>query len=148
MQIEHRMFVNYPRLRQGTSHCLPKLSRRRHCWFKVASQHIWLKYSKLLHATNLYLLCVCVFVCLCVFPQQNITRINDIVKQVLLIFPHFCLGRGLIDMAQNQAMANLYSSFGKKPPLPSASLIHEGKTHNLYKFCISSKNTFTSNKRK
>lgn len=47
--------------------------------------------------------------------QQNITRINDIVKQVLLIFPHFCLGRGLIDMAKNQAMATLFSGFGKKP---------------------------------
>ena len=43
-------------------------------------------------------------------------RINDIVKQVLLIFPHFCLGRGLIDMAKNEAMANLYSSFGKARP--------------------------------
>ena len=55
--------------------------------------------------------------CDCVhFPQQNVSRINDIVKQVLLIFPHFCLGRGLIDMAKNQAMATLFSSFGKMPP--------------------------------
>lgn len=52
-------------------------------------------------------------VCLCL-PQQNVTRINDIVKQVLLIFPHFCLGRGLIDMAKNQAMGTLFSSFGKR----------------------------------
>uniref|UniRef100_A0AAQ6A9B3 ABC transporter domain-containing protein n=1 Tax=Amphiprion ocellaris TaxID=80972 RepID=A0AAQ6A9B3_AMPOC len=44
---------------------------------------------------------------------SNVTRINDIVKQVLLIFPHFCLGRGLIDMASNQAMADLYSGFGE-----------------------------------
>uniref|UniRef100_A0AAX7SCW7 ABC transporter domain-containing protein n=1 Tax=Astatotilapia calliptera TaxID=8154 RepID=A0AAX7SCW7_ASTCA len=29
----------------------------------------------------------------------NNVRINDILKNVLLIFPHFCLGRGLIDMA-------------------------------------------------
>uniref|UniRef100_A0AAQ5YL57 P-type phospholipid transporter n=1 Tax=Amphiprion ocellaris TaxID=80972 RepID=A0AAQ5YL57_AMPOC len=43
------------------------------------------------------------------FDDDNVTRINDIVKQVLLIFPHFCLGRGLIDMASNQAMADLYS---------------------------------------
>lgn len=48
-------------------------------------------------------------------PQQNISRINDIVKQVLLIFPHFCLGRGLIDMAKNQAMATLFVSFGECP---------------------------------
>ncbi|KAL7375204.1 hypothetical protein ABVT39_013723 [Epinephelus coioides] len=45
--------------------------------------------------------------------DDNVTRINDIVKQVLLIFPHFCLGRGLIDMAKNQAMATLFSSFGE-----------------------------------
>lgn len=44
---------------------------------------------------------------------QNITNINNIVKQVLLIFPHFCLGRGLIDMAKNQAVANIYSTLGK-----------------------------------
>ncbi|KAK5601059.1 ATP-binding cassette sub- A member 1 [Crenichthys baileyi] len=47
------------------------------------------------------------------FDDDNISRINDIVKQVLLIFPHFCLGRGLIDMAKNQAMATLYISFGE-----------------------------------
>uniref|UniRef100_A0AAQ5X991 P-type phospholipid transporter n=1 Tax=Amphiprion ocellaris TaxID=80972 RepID=A0AAQ5X991_AMPOC len=32
----------------------------------------------------------------------NNVRINDILKNVLLIFPHFCLGRGLIDMVKNQ----------------------------------------------
>ncbi|XP_068164948.1 phospholipid-transporting ATPase ABCA1-like [Antennarius striatus] len=47
------------------------------------------------------------------FDDDEISRINDIVKQVLLIFPHFCLGRGLIDMAKNQAMATLFSNFGK-----------------------------------
>lgn len=47
------------------------------------------------------------------FDDDNVTRINDIVKQVLLIFPHFCLGRGLIDMAKNQAMGTLFSSFGE-----------------------------------
>lgn len=38
-------------------------------------------------------------------------------KQVLLIFPHFCLGRGLIDMARNQAMATLFLGFGEHPAL-------------------------------
>ncbi|KAM3857848.1 phospholipid-transporting ATPase ABCA1 [Diretmus argenteus] len=54
------------------------------------------------------------------FDDDKTSRINDIVKQVLLIFPHFCLGRGLIDMAKNQAMATLFSSFGEdrfKDPL-------------------------------
>ncbi|KAM9717085.1 phospholipid-transporting ATPase ABCA1 isoform 2-T3 [Menidia menidia] len=47
------------------------------------------------------------------FDDDNVSRINDIVKQVLLVFPHFCLGRGLIDMAKNQAMATLFSNFGE-----------------------------------
>ncbi|KAI5087957.1 ATP-binding cassette sub-family A member 1-like, partial [Silurus meridionalis] len=47
------------------------------------------------------------------FNDQNITDINNIVKQVLLIFPHFCLGRGLIDMARNQAMATIFISLGE-----------------------------------
>ncbi|XP_037549875.1 phospholipid-transporting ATPase ABCA1-like [Nematolebias whitei] len=54
------------------------------------------------------------------FDDDNVAHINNIVKQVLLIFPHFCLGRGLIDMATNQAMATLFSSFGEnrfKDPL-------------------------------
>uniref|UniRef100_A0A8D3DU77 ABC transporter domain-containing protein n=1 Tax=Scophthalmus maximus TaxID=52904 RepID=A0A8D3DU77_SCOMX len=42
---------------------------------------------------------------------SGIARINDIVKQVLLIFPHVCLGRGLIDMAKNQAMATIFNRF-------------------------------------
>ncbi|XP_077445156.1 phospholipid-transporting ATPase ABCA1 isoform X1 [Stigmatopora argus] len=52
--------------------------------------------------------------------DDSVTYVNDIVKQVLLVFPHFCLGRGLIDMAKNQAMANLFSNFGEdrfKDPL-------------------------------
>uniref|UniRef100_UPI0037E7D1F5 phospholipid-transporting ATPase ABCA1 n=1 Tax=Semicossyphus pulcher TaxID=241346 RepID=UPI0037E7D1F5 len=47
------------------------------------------------------------------FDDDNVSRINDVVKQVLLIFPHFCLGRGLMDMAKNQAMGTLFSSLGE-----------------------------------
>uniref|UniRef100_A0A8D3D687 ABC transporter domain-containing protein n=1 Tax=Scophthalmus maximus TaxID=52904 RepID=A0A8D3D687_SCOMX len=43
------------------------------------------------------------------YNDDKVARINDIVKQVLLIFPHVCLGRGLIDMAKNQAMATIFS---------------------------------------
>lgn len=69
---------------------------------------------------------VCVFVnC----PQQNVSHINEIVKQVLLIFPHFCLGRGLIDMAKNQAMAILYSGFGKRPHYQSTLSVHTIRPH-------------------
>uniref|UniRef100_A0AAX7TCS9 P-type phospholipid transporter n=1 Tax=Astatotilapia calliptera TaxID=8154 RepID=A0AAX7TCS9_ASTCA len=34
-------------------------------------------------------------------------------KKVLLVFPHFCLGRGLIDMAMNQAVTDVYARFGE-----------------------------------
>ncbi|XP_051505256.1 phospholipid-transporting ATPase ABCA1b isoform X1 [Myxocyprinus asiaticus] len=44
---------------------------------------------------------------------QEIGGINDILKNVLLIFPHFCLGRGLIDMVKNQAMADALERFGE-----------------------------------
>lgn len=37
---------------------------------------------------------------------------NRILKKVFLIFPHFCLGRGLIDMAKNQAMADAFQRLG------------------------------------
>ena len=45
---------------------------------------------------------------------QEVGGINDILKNVFLIFPHFCLGRGLIDMVKNQAMADALERFGKK----------------------------------
>lgn len=50
--------------------------------------------------------------------MQEIGGINDILKNVLLIFPHFCLGRGLIDMVKNQAMADALERFGEPPPPP------------------------------
>uniref|UniRef100_A0A3Q1EER0 ATP binding cassette subfamily A member 1 n=1 Tax=Acanthochromis polyacanthus TaxID=80966 RepID=A0A3Q1EER0_9TELE len=47
------------------------------------------------------------------FGNNVSLRINDILKNVLLIFPHFCLGRGLIDMVKNQAMADALERFGE-----------------------------------
>uniref|UniRef100_A0A8C5WYA4 ATP binding cassette subfamily A member 1 n=1 Tax=Laticauda laticaudata TaxID=8630 RepID=A0A8C5WYA4_LATLA len=47
------------------------------------------------------------------FTSSNFNNINDILKSVFLIFPHFCLGRGLIDMVKNQAMADALERFGE-----------------------------------
>lgn len=47
------------------------------------------------------------------FTNNKLNNINDILKSVLLIFPHFCLGRGLIDMVKNQAMADALERFGE-----------------------------------
>ncbi|TDH07266.1 hypothetical protein EPR50_G00104130 [Perca flavescens] len=45
--------------------------------------------------------------------NNEIGGVNDILKNILLIFPHFCLGRGLIDMVKNQAMADALHRFGE-----------------------------------
>ncbi|XP_040215370.1 phospholipid-transporting ATPase ABCA1 isoform X3 [Rana temporaria] len=47
------------------------------------------------------------------FTNNKLNNINDILKSVLLVFPHFCLGRGLIDMVKNQAMADALERFGE-----------------------------------
>ncbi|XP_066216289.1 phospholipid-transporting ATPase ABCA7 [Saccopteryx leptura] len=46
--------------------------------------------------------------------DQKLQKVSQILKQVFLIFPHFCLGRGLIDMVRNQAMADAFERFGDR----------------------------------
>ena len=45
--------------------------------------------------------------------EPNLTLANSYLTKIFLIFPQYCLGRGLIDMAVNQAYADAYASFGK-----------------------------------
>nr|XP_033770847.1 phospholipid-transporting ATPase ABCA1-like [Geotrypetes seraphini] len=47
------------------------------------------------------------------FKDENLNNVNNILKKIFLIFPHFCLGRGLIDMARNQGIATAFSRFGE-----------------------------------
>ncbi|KAK0152457.1 ATP-binding cassette sub-family A member 1 [Merluccius polli] len=47
------------------------------------------------------------------FGSNEVGGVNDILKNVFLIFPHFCLGRGLIDMVKNQAMSDALERFGE-----------------------------------
>uniref|UniRef100_UPI00398F4B51 phospholipid-transporting ATPase ABCA1-like n=1 Tax=Pristiophorus japonicus TaxID=55135 RepID=UPI00398F4B51 len=47
------------------------------------------------------------------FSNTKLNSINEVLKSVFLIFPHFCLGRGLIDMVKNQAMADALERFGE-----------------------------------
>ncbi|XP_054548976.1 phospholipid-transporting ATPase ABCA7 isoform X1 [Talpa occidentalis] len=49
------------------------------------------------------------------FSDQKLQEVSRILKQVFLIFPHFCLGRGLIDMVRNQAMADAFERLGDRP---------------------------------
>lgn len=44
---------------------------------------------------------------------QSLLMVNEWLKKCLLVLPHFCLGRGLIDMAMNQAVTDVYARFGK-----------------------------------
>ncbi|XP_042106387.1 phospholipid-transporting ATPase ABCA7 isoform X11 [Ovis aries] len=47
------------------------------------------------------------------FSDQKLQKVSRILKRVFLIFPHFCLGRGLIDMVRNQAMADAFERLGE-----------------------------------
>ncbi|XP_027550074.1 retinal-specific ATP-binding cassette transporter isoform X3 [Neopelma chrysocephalum] len=44
----------------------------------------------------------------------SLLKFNKTLKNVLLVFPHFCLGRGLIDLAMNQAVTEVYARFGEE----------------------------------
>ncbi|XP_039104096.1 phospholipid-transporting ATPase ABCA7 isoform X2 [Hyaena hyaena] len=46
------------------------------------------------------------------FPDQKLQEVSRTLKRVFLIFPHFCLGRGLIDMVRNQAVADAFERLG------------------------------------
>lgn len=43
---------------------------------------------------------------------QTLLRFNAMLRKLLIIFPHFCLGRGLIDLALSQAVTDVYARFG------------------------------------
>ncbi|KAM8745232.1 phospholipid-transporting ATPase ABCA1 isoform 2-T2 [Acanthopagrus schlegelii] len=64
------------------------------------------------------------------FVDEHLNEVNRILKKVFLIFPHFCLGRGLIDMAKNQAMADAFQRLGTKQTLDPLQWDFVGK--NLF----------------
>ena len=43
---------------------------------------------------------------------QDLIAINNMLKRIFLIFPNYCLGRGLIDLAKNQFM-DVFDRFGE-----------------------------------
>ncbi|KAI4590742.1 hypothetical protein MJG53_001791 [Ovis ammon polii x Ovis aries] len=46
--------------------------------------------------------------------NRTLLRINAMLRKLLIIFPHFCLGRGLIDLALSQAVTDVYARFGEE----------------------------------
>uniref|UniRef100_A0A672SD77 Retinal-specific ATP-binding cassette transporter-like n=1 Tax=Sinocyclocheilus grahami TaxID=75366 RepID=A0A672SD77_SINGR len=61
------------------------------------------------------------------FDSTALYKCNQVLKKVLLVFPHFCLGRGLIDMAMNQAVMDVYARFGEDFSLDPFSWDFVGK---------------------
>lgn len=50
--------------------------------------------------------------------EQDLKRINGILMKVFLIFPHYCLGRGLFDMSRIHAENAIKVKYGRcAPPL-------------------------------
>ncbi|XP_048030796.1 retinal-specific phospholipid-transporting ATPase ABCA4a isoform X1 [Megalobrama amblycephala] len=58
---------------------------------------------------------------------ETLYKCNQVLKKALLVFPHFCLGRGLIDMAMNQAVMDVYARFGEDFSLDPFSWDFVGK---------------------
>nr|XP_031536282.1 retinal-specific phospholipid-transporting ATPase ABCA4 isoform X2 [Vicugna pacos] len=46
--------------------------------------------------------------------NQTLLWFNAMLRKLLIIFPHFCLGRGLIDLALSQAVTDVYARFGEE----------------------------------
>lgn len=48
------------------------------------------------------------------FDDEELQYIGSILREVFLIFPHYCLGRGLMDMATEMNLNLIISRFGIK----------------------------------
>ncbi|KAH0500847.1 Retinal-specific ATP-binding cassette transporter [Microtus ochrogaster] len=46
--------------------------------------------------------------------NQPLLRLNAMLRKLLVVFPHFCLGRGLVDLALSQAVTDVYAQFGEE----------------------------------
>ncbi|KAK7101016.1 phospholipid-transporting ATPase ABCA1-like [Littorina saxatilis] len=63
--------------------------------------------------------------------DPDLAEINKILKSVFLMLPHYCLGRGLIDMASYQLQADLISRYG------------ETLEYNIFEWKIVGRNLFS-----
>ncbi|XP_077391609.1 ATP-binding cassette, sub-family A (ABC1), member 7 isoform X2 [Festucalex cinctus] len=68
------------------------------------------------------------------FSDEHLIEVNNILKKLLLIFPHYCLGRGLMDLAKNQAMADIAQTLGMTMTLDPFEWDFVGK--NLFAMAI------------
>lgn len=66
------------------------------------------------------------------FLFQPLLEFNKTLKKIFLIFPHFCLGRGLLDLAINQAVIDVYARFGKYQTMGDCSgMLYNEVSHEL-----------------
>ncbi|XP_066547830.1 retinal-specific phospholipid-transporting ATPase ABCA4 isoform X2 [Amia ocellicauda] len=75
--------------------------------------------------------------------NRTLLKFNELLKRGLLIFPHFCLGRGLIDLALNQAVTDVYARFGEDHSLDPFSWDFVGK--NIFFMAVEGFVYFTLN---
>ena len=47
------------------------------------------------------------------FDDVELKNIGNICKQVFLVFPHYCLGRGLIELATESGLNAVIGQFGE-----------------------------------
>ncbi|XP_033842111.2 retinal-specific phospholipid-transporting ATPase ABCA4a [Periophthalmus magnuspinnatus] len=70
--------------------------------------------------------------------SSTLYKLNQVLKVLLLLFPHYCLGRGLIDMAMNQAVTDVFARFGEDHSPDPYSWHYLGK--NM--FCMAAEGFF------
>ncbi|XP_057573896.1 retinal-specific phospholipid-transporting ATPase ABCA4 [Hippopotamus amphibius kiboko] len=46
--------------------------------------------------------------------NRTLLRFSAMLRKLLIVFPHFCLGRSLIDLALSQAVTDVYARFGEE----------------------------------
>ena len=79
------------------------------------------------------------------FDDEELKYIGSICRKAFLIFPHYCLGRGLMDMATEEGLNAVVGIFGEWCPVLGRGyqgsckllkLVH----HTLYVLCCSIEN--------
>jgi hypothetical protein len=49
-----------------------------------------------------------------IFSPQELEAIGAVLKQVFLIFPHYCLGRGLMELVRLEVETLAFDKLGKQ----------------------------------
>ena len=47
------------------------------------------------------------------FEDEELQKVGSVLREVFLVFPHYCLGRGLMDMATEMNINLIVARFGQ-----------------------------------